>query len=125
MHPAPSGRSCAFSIAASPRRVRTTTVTLTGRRAGWFVLEGLVIDRISRDPADLVAQMIGPHHRYPDGAVLFLGTMFAPIEDRERRARASPTRPATSSPSPRRAWSLVNRIMPTDHASPGHSGPAR
>ena len=25
--------------------------------------------------------MMGPHHRYPDGAVLFLGTMFAPVED--------------------------------------------
>ena len=38
---------------------------------------------ISRDPADLVGQMIGPHHDYPDGAALFLGTMFAPIEDRD------------------------------------------
>ena len=37
---------------------------------------------ISRDPADLVAQTIGPHHQYPDGFVLFLGTMFAPIQDR-------------------------------------------
>lgn len=37
---------------------------------------------ISRDPADLVAQTIGPHHQYPDGLVLFLGTMFAPIQDR-------------------------------------------
>ena len=27
--------------------------------------------------------MIGPHHQYPDGAVLFLGTMFAPVEDRD------------------------------------------
>jgi fumarylacetoacetate (FAA) hydrolase family protein len=38
---------------------------------------------ISRDPTDLVAQMVGRHHQYPDGAVLFLGTMFAPIEDRD------------------------------------------
>jgi fumarylacetoacetate (FAA) hydrolase family protein len=37
---------------------------------------------IARDPADLVKQLIGPHHQYPDGAVLFLGTMFAPTEDR-------------------------------------------
>ena len=27
--------------------------------------------------------MIGPHHQYPDGAVLFLGTMFAPVKDRD------------------------------------------
>jgi fumarylacetoacetate (FAA) hydrolase family protein len=41
------------------------------------------LSRISRDPSELVAQMIGPHHRYPDGVVLFLGTMFAPTEDRD------------------------------------------
>lgn len=41
------------------------------------------LSRISRDPSDLVAQMIGPHHQYPDGVVLFLGTMFAPTEDRD------------------------------------------
>ncbi len=41
------------------------------------------LSRISRDPRDLVAQMIGPHHGYPDGVVLFLGTMFAPTEDRD------------------------------------------
>jgi fumarylacetoacetate (FAA) hydrolase family protein len=39
--------------------------------------------RISRDPADIVRQTIGPHHQYPDGAVLFLGTMFAPTQDRD------------------------------------------
>jgi fumarylacetoacetate (FAA) hydrolase family protein len=41
------------------------------------------LSQISRDPSELVAQMIGPHHRYPDGVVLFLGTMFAPTEDRD------------------------------------------
>ncbi len=41
------------------------------------------ISQISRDPTDLVAQMIGPHHGYPDGVVLFLGTMFAPTKDRD------------------------------------------
>ena len=38
---------------------------------------------ISRDPADLVAQLIGRNHDYPDGAALFLGTMFAPVADRD------------------------------------------
>ena len=37
---------------------------------------------IARDPADLVKQMMGRHHQYPDGAVLFLGTMFSPVKDR-------------------------------------------
>jgi fumarylacetoacetate (FAA) hydrolase family protein len=38
---------------------------------------------ISRDPADLASQLIGPHHAYPDGAALYLGTMFAPVKDRD------------------------------------------
>ena len=37
---------------------------------------------ISRTPADLVGQLMNRNHQYPDGAVLFLGTMFAPVEDR-------------------------------------------
>jgi fumarylacetoacetate (FAA) hydrolase family protein len=49
-----------------------------------FQLEAISsLTQISRDPRDLVQQMIGVHHRYPDGAVLFLGTMFAPTEDRD------------------------------------------
>ncbi len=38
---------------------------------------------ISRSPSALVAQAIGEHHQYPDGLMLFLGTMFAPTEDRD------------------------------------------
>ena len=64
--------------------VRNTTVTLTVEGEDGFVLEGSSsIAKISRDPADLAAQMIGPHHQYPDGAALYLGTMFAPIKDRD------------------------------------------
>ncbi|NNE76035.1 MAG: fumarylacetoacetate hydrolase, partial [Pricia sp.] len=37
---------------------------------------------ISRSPEDLVSQVLGHNHQYPDGFVLFLGTMFAPSEDR-------------------------------------------
>jgi fumarylacetoacetate (FAA) hydrolase family protein len=64
--------------------VRSTTVALRVEGPDGFVLEGSSsIARISRDPADLVAQMVNAHHRYPDGAVLFLGTMFAPVQDRD------------------------------------------
>lgn len=64
--------------------VRNTTVTLTVEGEDGFALEGSSsIAKISRDPADLAAQMIGPHHQYPDGAALYLGTMFAPIKDRD------------------------------------------
>ena len=39
--------------------------------------------KISRDPADLVAQAQNENHQYPDGFVLFQGTMFAPVKDRD------------------------------------------
>jgi fumarylacetoacetate (FAA) hydrolase family protein len=64
--------------------VRRMTVTLIVEGPDGFRLEGSSsMAQISRDPEDLVVQMIGPHHQYPDGAVLFLGTMFAPVEDRD------------------------------------------
>ena len=48
-----------------------------------FVLRGhSSMSEISRDPLDLVAQTIGAHHQYPDGFMLFMGTLFAPTEDR-------------------------------------------
>jgi len=40
------------------------------------------MSKISRDPLDLAAQAIGANHRYPDGLMLFMGTMFAPTKDR-------------------------------------------
>ena len=49
-----------------------------------FVLSGASRMReISRDPLDLVSQVCGKHHQYPDGFMLFLGTMFSPIKDRD------------------------------------------
>ena len=63
--------------------VRRTTVTLTVDGSDKFHLQDKSsIAEISRDPEDLVREMMGAHHQYPDGAVLFLGTMFAPIQDR-------------------------------------------
>jgi fumarylacetoacetate (FAA) hydrolase family protein len=64
--------------------VRQTTVELTVEGPEGFRLTGSSsISKISRDPEDLVEAMMGREHRYPDGAVLFLGTMFAPTEDRD------------------------------------------
>ena len=42
---------------------------------------------ISRDPLDLVKQTIGRHHQYPDGFMLFMGTLFAPVEDRDHKGQ--------------------------------------
>jgi fumarylacetoacetate (FAA) hydrolase family protein len=64
--------------------VRSAEVTLkiTGRDN--FVLDGHSnMSLISRDPAVLAGQAFGKQHQYPDGFALFLGTMFAPIQDRD------------------------------------------
>jgi fumarylacetoacetate (FAA) hydrolase family protein len=51
-----------------------------------FVLHGKSsMSQISRDPTDLVKQTVGSHHQYPDGFMLFLGTLFAPTQDRDAK----------------------------------------
>ena len=73
-----------FDDSFSIEDIRQMDVRMTIEGEDGFQLEALSsLARISRDPSDLVSQMIGAHHRYPDGAVLFLGTMFAPTEDRD------------------------------------------
>lgn len=63
--------------------VREMELTLEVQGEDGFVLHGASsMAKISRDPADLVREMLGPQHQYPDGAVLFLGTLFAPVQDR-------------------------------------------
>ena len=62
--------------------VRGETVHLTVRGPEGFELAGISsMSQISRDPLDLVAQTMAAH-QYPDGFMLFLGTLFAPIQDR-------------------------------------------
>ena len=43
------------------------------------------LENISRDPLDLAAQAVNRTHQYPDGVMLFLGTQFAPIQDRDQK----------------------------------------
>ncbi|AOF92945.1 fumarylacetoacetate hydrolase family protein [Sinorhizobium sp. RAC02] len=64
--------------------VRNAELDLRVEGKDGFVLRGKSsMKEISRDPLDLVAQTRGAHHQYPDGFVLFLGTLFAPVEDRD------------------------------------------
>lgn len=64
--------------------VRQLELTLTVSGLDGFVLSGRSsMAEISRDPMDLVAQTIGRHHQYPDGFMLYCGTMFAPVQDRD------------------------------------------
>jgi fumarylacetoacetate (FAA) hydrolase family protein len=63
--------------------VRAANVDLVIEGSDGYRLEGTnVMAEISRDPLDLVAQTLSEHH-YPDGFVLFCGTLFAPTQDRD------------------------------------------
>ena len=64
--------------------VRRAELTLTVTGTDGFSLSGRSsMSEISRDPADLVAQTRGRHHQYPDGFMLYCGTMFSPVQDRD------------------------------------------
>ncbi|MFB2580293.1 fumarylacetoacetate hydrolase family protein [Herbiconiux sp. P15] len=68
--------------------VRALHVTLEIDGDDGFHLDGSSrMAEISRDPVELVGQLLGPQHQYPDGALLMLGTMFAPIVDRDEPDR--------------------------------------
>ena len=74
--------------------VRSAVVQLEIEGADGFKLSGASsMSLISRDPAELAAQAIGKHHQYPDGFALFLGTMFAPIQDRDAPGRGFTHKP--------------------------------
>jgi len=89
-----------------------------------FTLHGSSsLAKISRDPLDLVAQTIGPTHQYPDGFMLFLGTMFAPTQDRHGPGQGfthvvgDVVRIATP-----KLGTLVNRVDRSDRIAPWDFG---
>jgi fumarylacetoacetate (FAA) hydrolase family protein len=63
--------------------VRQLDVRLRVEGSDGFVMDGFSSMRnISRDPVDLINHAYGDHHQYPDGFVLFTGTLFSPTQDR-------------------------------------------
>jgi fumarylacetoacetate (FAA) hydrolase family protein len=109
-----------FDSTFSLDHVRRMDVSLKVEGDDDFTLAGMSsLAHISRDPADLVSQMIGPNHQYPDGAVLYLGTMFAPVEDRDAAGKGftHKTGDIVTISSPE-LGSLVNRIVRTTEAAP-------
>ena len=66
--------------------VRAAEITVKVEGPDQFRLQGKSsMKLISRDPLDLVGQTLSATHQYPDGVALFLGTMFAPIDDRHEK----------------------------------------
>lgn len=68
--------------------VKQATVRLKVEGEDGFSLEGASsMAEISRSPEDLVKAAMGPHHQYPDGLALYLGTMFVPSKDRGEKGK--------------------------------------
>ena len=106
--------------------VRKAEVRLTvDGEDGYRLKGGSAMSKISRDPADLVAAAIGKDHQYPDGVALYLGTMFAPIEDRDVKGQGFTHKAGdivtVASPKLGR---LSNRIVSTREAEPWTFGTA-
>jgi fumarylacetoacetate (FAA) hydrolase family protein len=104
----------------TPEDVRQAEITLTiSGRDGFALEERGAVGSISRDPADIVGQMIGAHHQYPDGAVLYLGTPFSPSKDRGTAGMGFTHKEgdvvSVSSP---RLGALVNEVDRTDECPP-------
>jgi fumarylacetoacetate (FAA) hydrolase family protein len=113
-----------FDQSYSMDDVRSCTVELEVRGPDGFVLRGeSSMAQISRDPLDLVQQTIGSHHQYPDGFMLFLGTMFAPTEDRDHPGGGFTHKPGdVVRISSARLGALENTVNFSDRIAPWEFG---
>jgi fumarylacetoacetate (FAA) hydrolase family protein len=85
-----------------------------------FAMQGASsLSKISRDPLDLVSQAIGANHQYPDGFMLFMGTMFAPTQDRHGPGQGfTHVVGDVVTVSTPKLGTLVNRVNTSDQVAP-------
>ncbi len=109
-----------FDDGFSLEDIRRAEIALTiSGRDGFTLDERGAVGSISRDPTDLVAQMIGAHHQYPDGAVLYLGTPFSPSKDRGAPGMGFTHKEGdTVRIASPRLGALVNEVDRTDECPP-------
>lgn len=100
--------------------VKSADIALTIDGEDGFHLEGVSsMSKISRSPESLVGQAIGKHHQYPDGFMLFLGTMFAPVQDRGAKGAGFTHEIGDSVKiSTPQLGALINRVDRSDKISP-------
>lgn len=104
--------------------VRGCEVGLRVEGLDGYVLQGRsAMAQISRDPQDLAGQALNANHQYPDGFVLFLGTLFAPTDDRDQPGQGFTHKPGdrVSIHSPA-LGALHNRVTASDQAPPWQFG---
>jgi fumarylacetoacetate (FAA) hydrolase family protein len=106
--------------------VRATRIEIEVSGTDGYRLEGKSdVRQISRDPLDLVAQAVNRTHQYPDGMMLFLGTQFAPTQDRHERGKGFTHRVGdVVSIRADKLGTLVNRVNHCDKIAPWTFGVA-
>ena len=104
--------------------VRQCDLSLTVQGTDGFVMQGSSsLSQISRDPLDLAGQAMGPCHQYPDGMMLFLGTMFAPTQDRHGPGQGfTHVVGDTVAVSTPQLGTLFNTVTTSDRAAPWRYG---
>ena len=104
--------------------IRKADLALEIAGADGFRLEAVSsMSRISRDPLDLIAQTMGNTHQYPDGMVLFTGTMFAPTKDRDRPGEGFTHKPGDRvAISSDKLGTLANTVHHADRIPPWDFG---
>jgi fumarylacetoacetate (FAA) hydrolase family protein len=107
-----------FDETFSIEEVRSAEVALRVVGDDGFIMDGSSsMNQISRDPLDLVAQTLNENHQYPDGFVLFLGTLFAPKQDRDIPGGGFTHKEGDLvAISSARFGTLVNRVTTSDRA---------
>jgi fumarylacetoacetate (FAA) hydrolase family protein len=103
---------------------RMETIRLAVRGADGYTLNGTnSVQRLSRPFEELVGAAYGPHHQYPDGFVLFTGTLFAPNEDRDAPGMGFTHKPGdVVEISSDRLGTLTNMVAPTEDLEPWRFG---
>ncbi len=106
--------------------VRSTRIEIQVSGTDGYRLEGKSdLKQISRDPLDLVSQAVNRTHQFPDGMMLFLGTQFAPIQDRHEKGKGFTHRVGdVVTIRAEKLGALVNRVNHCDQIAPWTYGVA-
>jgi fumarylacetoacetate (FAA) hydrolase family protein len=106
----------AFTLDAARRIVFETRVDGPD---GFQIRHTTRVAEIGRDLKELAGQLHSRYHRYPDGVVLFIGTMFTPLEDRGTAGSGFTHKvgDVVTIAAPE-IGALVNEVVPCDEAEP-------
>lgn len=115
-----------FDETFSLEDVKSAVIALKVEGEDGFVLDGASsMAEISRSPEELVASAIGSHHQYPEGFVLYLGTMFAPVKDRGEAGKGfTHTVGDIVTISTEKLGALVNRVRLSPDCDPWTYAPS-